>query len=169
MLVQDPFLATPQIHLFRDIIIDSLSFCLSHYTQLPGKVPQETFVGCICLQYKPLPHCLTRGTWQWWSLFLISCELQRGWALQCKASVVRHTSLAFLISHPPCSLQSRHTGCHSGALMCQGPALLHIQDLCNSLFLWQGNLCHPPPLSLFLIILRSQLQCYFLKKLSTVS
>lgn len=157
MLVQVPFLATstnPFIPWNHHWLFMSLS--------LPfHPVAWKGTPGDICWMHlssvESLPHSLTRGTWQLWSLFLISCELHRGWGLQSKAFMVKLTSQAFLIAHPLCFLQCRHTGCLSGALRC------HSQDLCNCLFLWQGSLFHPSPLSLFLIILRPPLQCISLR------
>lgn len=52
------------MHLLHEIIIDSLSSSLFHYTWLPGKVPQETFVGWICLHYSPYLTALTCSTWE---------------------------------------------------------------------------------------------------------
>lgn len=121
------------MHLFHEIITDSIILspttpsCLGKHCLVVRRHLLNGFVSITVLTSQP-----DFGTWEG------NCDLCSSWAVSSLGAgppttrpVCSGVPLWPPHSHRPCSLWCSHTDCLSGALMCQGPALLHTQDLCT--------------------------------------
>lgn len=145
------------MHLLHEIITDSYHSVPPTISSFPGRYLRRHLLGPFVFILVPTLQLdlVARGNSDLSSSLAVGSQ---GLGLPPHRLFPHHTLLA--------SAGQPHW---LGVLKWRGPTLLPTQDVCNPLCLWQGSLFHPPPFSFLLIILRSQLQCYFPKKLSLVS